>query len=350
MSDRRAIFLTGATGLVGGQLLRRLAEENADRTIYVLARAGAVIPDLPNAHLIRGDITHPELGIPETLYSRLSESIDTIVHCAASTKFNLPLAVSRRVNVNGTANIVQLARRSRRLKILLHVSSTHIAGRKEGPLREAPTTAPVGWFSAYEQSKFEAERFICEHANDIPWVIARLSTVVGNSRTGHVSRPNYFHQLLRFVPCNPFPFIPGDPHALVDLVADDWVTDGLLAILRADAIPGSVFHLCAGPSESLRAREILEIAFRLHRHRRPLSCVTIPSFVSLNQFQTLASELRGSGKTTLARMAGLLLLCLPHLEVDQSFMNAETNRFLERSGVTQPRTRDFLPRIIESCL
>ncbi|MCU1257869.1 MAG: Male sterility domain protein [Bryobacterales bacterium] len=334
---------------MGGLLLRRLAEEYPGRTVYALVRTWAPETDLPNAHLVFGDITRPRLGIPAGLYSRLCQSIDTIVHCAASTKFTLPLAASRQVNLHGTANIVQLARRSRQLKMLLHVSTTYIAGRKDGPLREAPMSDPDGWFSPYEQSKFEAEQFIYAHADCLPWVIARLSTVVGNSRTGHISRFNYFHQLLRLVPRNPLPFIPGDPDALVDVVADDWVTHGLLEVLRRKTIPRTVFHLCAGPHQSLPAQEVVELAFRLHRRRQPASSVTIPSFVSLDQFQAFAAELRRTGKTTLSRMAELLLVYLPHLELNQPFLNTETNRFLDQCGVTPPRTRDFLPGIIESC-
>ncbi len=127
-----AILLTGATGLVGGLLLQRLARENANRTIYVLLRRLEAGTDFRNTRFILGDVTQPGLGIPERLYSRLSESIDTIVHCAASTKFNLPLFAAREVNVQGTVNIVELARRCTQLKMLLHVSSTYVAGRKAG--------------------------------------------------------------------------------------------------------------------------------------------------------------------------------------------------------------------------
>lgn len=348
--NRNAILLTGATGLVGGLLLRRLAEENAGRTIYALVRRLDANADLPNTHFVLGDITQPGLGVPEDLYSRLSESIDTIVHCAASTKFTLPLAVSRQINLQGTANILELARHCRQLKMLLHVSSTYIAGRKAGPLRETPMTEPDGWFNPYEQSKFEAEQLIYDHAIGIPWVIVRLSVIVGNSCTGHVSQFNYFHQLLRFVPHNPFPFIPGDPGAPVDVVADDWVTDALSSIVNGDVIPsGSVFHLCAGPSQSLPAQEVVDLVFQSHRRRERSSRVPIPFFVTLEEFQMFVMALRRRGGAASSQMAELALLCMPHLELCQSFLNTVTNPFLEQHGITPRRTRDFLPRIIESC-
>ena len=247
------------------------------------------------------------------------------------------------MNVQGTVNVVQLAQCTTRLKTLLHVSSTYVAGRASGSLREGPVRFANGWFSAYEQSKFEAEQYICEHANGIPWVIARLSTVVGNSRTGYVSRFNYFHQLLRLVPRYPFPFIPGDPKGLVDVVANDWVTHGLLGILEGEVNAGTVFHFCAGPSQSLPAQEVVEVAFRLHRLIHPASCVVVPSFVGVDQFQTFAEDLRRKGKATLSQIAELLLLCLSHLEVDQSFLNTKTNRFLEQYRIVPPKTREVPP-------
>jgi hypothetical protein len=89
--NRNAILLTGATGLVGGLLLRRLADENANRIIYALVRRPEATAKVKNTHFVLGDMTQPGLGMREDVYSQLAESIDTIVHCAASTKFTLPV-------------------------------------------------------------------------------------------------------------------------------------------------------------------------------------------------------------------------------------------------------------------
>ena len=343
------IFLTGATGLVGGLLLQRISKETPERPIYVLVRDRKPASISPNTTLIAGDITQPGLGIPRDRYAELCTSIDTIVHCAASTKFTLPLPASRRVNVDGTANILQLARDARQLKKFLHISSTFVAGRRRGELPEALLQHTAGWFTPYEQSKFEAEQLIREEGRSLPWVIARLSTVAGNSQTGHVSQFNYFHQLLRLVPRNRFPVIPGTPAAPVDLVADDWVASALLAIINSEQPAQSVVHLCAGPAQTLPAQEILELAFDLHRRRRPGSSATVPTFVSLAEFQDFAAGLRRRGEEILCRLAELLLLCLPHLEVPQQFLNARTTALLAQSGITPVRTRDFLPLVMQSC-
>ena len=347
--DRSAIFLTGATGLVGGLLLRRLAEACPQWPVIALVRNPDTKFAHPNVHVIPGDITRPGLGMLPDTRAQVCGSIGVIVHCAASTRFTLPLDQSQLVNAEGTANVLELARRSRRLRLFLHISSTSVAGRMRGELFEKPLCDSAGWFSPYEQSKFEAEQLVLAQGNDVPWVIARLSTLVGNSRTGHISQFNYFHQLLRLIPNNPFPFIPGTPGAPVDVVADDWVGDALLGILQNAPSPGSVLHLCAGPSESLPANEVLEIAFRVHRGNRPNSRSIVPSFVSLSEFESFLADVRRKGSEKLCRMAELLLLCLPRLELHQHFLNDDTNAWLARRGITPVRTREFLPLVMASC-
>jgi nucleoside-diphosphate-sugar epimerase len=347
-NEHSGIFLTGATGLVGGLLLHRLAEACPERPVFALVRNRQAAFNNPNARPIQGDITQPGLGMPPNIFNELCGSIGAIVHCAASTRFTLPLDQSRRVNVQGTANVLDLGRRAHGLKLFLHISSTFVAGRMHGEFREKPLPDPPGWFTAYEQSKFEAEQLVLEQS-DVPCVIARLSTLVGNSRTGHITQFNYFHQLLRLIPRNPFPVIPGTPSAPVDVVADDWVGEALLGILEKAPPAGSVLHLCAGPSESLRAHEVLELAFRVHRGDRPNSLAIIPSFVGLSEFEAFTAEVRRKGSEKLCRMAELLLLCLPHLEVHQRFLNGDTTALLAQSGITPARTREFLPLVMASC-
>jgi nucleoside-diphosphate-sugar epimerase len=341
------IFLTGATGLVGGLLLGRLARENPERSVFALVHNRQPASMHANVHLLPGDITKKGLGMAPEVYAQLCYSISTIVHCAASTHLALPLNESRRINVEGTANVMALAEHAPRLKLLLHVSSTFVAGRMPGELYETPMRKSAGWFSPYEQSKFEAEQLILEQGRELPWVIARLSTLVGNSATGHIAQFNYFHQLLRLIPRNPFPIIPGTPDAPVDVVADDWVSDALLKVMGTPPATGTVLHLCAGPQQSLAAQDVLELAFSLYHRDRPNRRAILPSFVSLSEFESFLARNQGAEK--LGRVAELVLLCLPHLEVHQSFLNAGTTALLARSGVKPLRTRDFLPRVMASC-
>lgn len=347
-NEREAIFLTGATGPIGGLLARRLIQEYPDLTLYALVRDPETVQKLPNVSAVVGDLTKPRLGLSNGVYGTIARSVSMIVHIAASTRLSSLLFESRETNVQGTAHVMELARDCAHLDLFLHVSSTYVAGRRPGALPEALVPSDHGWFSPYEQSKFEAEELLVKEGGTIPWVIVRLSTVIGNSQTGHVSRFNYFHQMVRLIPRNPFAIIPGSPDALVDIVADDFVTNGLLEVMRSTPRRGSVFHLCAGPGHALPAQEVMETIYRSHRQRDSSCSLRAPYFVDVEQFRGLA--VRAARSATNSKIAELVMVSLPHLTVHQHFENDKTNRFLAHRGMTPPNVREFLPRVIEACL
>jgi thioester reductase-like protein len=121
-SPRNALLLTGATGFVGMAVLARILERT-DRQVVVLIRAGsqseadrrleALMSTLcahPNEYAGRvtavcGDLTTPGLGLDGTR-ERIAEHVGEIIHCAASVAFNLSLAESRAINVEGTRRVL----------------------------------------------------------------------------------------------------------------------------------------------------------------------------------------------------------------------------------------------------
>src|SRR3954447_17282616 len=103
-SERRTILVTGGTGTLGAELASRLARGQA-ASVIVLARGterprGAVLP--PDVRMLTGDVHHgPGFGLDASLGAALRESVTDIVHCAADTTFNRPLADARAANVAG---------------------------------------------------------------------------------------------------------------------------------------------------------------------------------------------------------------------------------------------------------
>src|SRR4051812_6464730 len=113
------VFLTGATGFLGMEVLARLLEAG-DREVIVLVRArddaaaaermDGVLGQLwrdPSRHrdrvrAVAGDVTSPGLGISTAERTGLAEEIGAILHCAASISFDMPLDEARAINVEGT--------------------------------------------------------------------------------------------------------------------------------------------------------------------------------------------------------------------------------------------------------
>ena len=124
------VLLTGATGFVGMELLVRLLEQT-DRDVVALVRAAddaaaaaridkllqmllapATAPrHAARVHAVAADLECPGLGLSDATRDRLTASIGAVVHCAASVSFTLELEDARRINVEGTREIMQLAAR-----------------------------------------------------------------------------------------------------------------------------------------------------------------------------------------------------------------------------------------------
>src|SRR5436190_9386791 len=99
---RQSILLTGATGAVGSDLLRRLATRK-DLSINVLIRrtrddpcerVKAVLGDLDvvaRLNVVEGDIcSGPSLGLTDGALEALRRETTHIIHAAGSTSFALP--------------------------------------------------------------------------------------------------------------------------------------------------------------------------------------------------------------------------------------------------------------------
>ncbi len=112
---------------------------------------------------------------------KLVEGQDIIIHAAAA----LPLwkkADIYSVNVNGTKNVLDLAKKHQ-IKRVIYISSTAVYGvPKKHPIEESDSRVGVG---AYGQSKIEAEN-LCFQAikNGLDVTIIRPKTFVGTGRLG----------------------------------------------------------------------------------------------------------------------------------------------------------------------
>ena len=111
---RPPVFLTGATGFLGMEVLARLLEAG-DREVHALVRASdgpaaeqrldGVLAKLwrdpapyrERVHAVAGDLTEPGLGIDPVQRNALAEEIGAVLHCAASISFDLPLEEARAI-------------------------------------------------------------------------------------------------------------------------------------------------------------------------------------------------------------------------------------------------------------
>ena len=256
------VFLTGATGFLGMEVLARLLEEG-DRDVLALIRASddaaaerrlddvlAKLWDDPAPYrarvsAVRGDVTAPGLGL-DGRRDELAERAHAVLHCAASITFDLPLAEARAINVDGTARVLDFAvdaQAREGLDRFLHVSTAYVSGRYEGTFRERQLDAGQTFRNTYEETKADAEQLVTL-ARELGPAIARPSIVVGESDSGWTPAFNVLYWPLRAVSRGMFKEVPALADGHVDVVPIDYVADGLVHLLgRREA---GVFNLVSG--------------------------------------------------------------------------------------------------------
>lgn len=356
MTATRVSFLTGVTGLVGGELLQALLDSEPDRRVIVLTRDPQKIPPLGHGARVtaaEGDLTRPGLGLHSATLRQIQKEATEIVHCAADTRFGLPLEQARATNTRGTANLLKVAQGCKRLEKFAHLSTAYVAGRTTGHITEEPLREHAGFVNAYQQSKYEAEQLVLAAMRDIPINIYRLSTIIGDSRTGRVRQYNYFHQVLRLLARNVLPVAPGNLSWQEDLIPTDWCIAALAFLFESRFQPGEVLHICAGTEGSPTIQEVRDTTFSLFEKHPLLQKwlpIRSPAFVPLPEYEAYVRESMQSGDNLLIELLKLLGNFLPQMGIHQSFDNRKLREKLEGSGIDLPPFASYFAKVITYCL
>ncbi|MGH2901785.1 MAG: SDR family oxidoreductase, partial [Solirubrobacteraceae bacterium] len=272
MTASGTVLLTGATGFVGMELLARIVEQT-DHDVVALVRAAddpaaqQRVDDVletivaPGSRPLRGrvralaaDLESPGLGLSPVARELIAGSISAVVHCAASISFTLPLEEARRINVEGTRGVVELALLAQErgtLERFVHISTAYVAGDRIGRVSEHDGDVGQGFRNTYERTKLEAEEVV--RASGLPAAIVRPSVIVGDSVTGWTQAFNVIYWPLQAFARGLFPTVPGDAGARLDIVPVDVVADALLELLRGP-VRGGNFHIVSGDSAPTNAR------------------------------------------------------------------------------------------------
>ena len=227
------IFITGATGFVGGALARAFVSDGAE--VHALARSSSSHQSLDGVdiHYHRGDIT-----VPDSLKTVIAGA-DLVIHAAGRLgQAGVPESAYEQVHVEGTRNLLEAVRATGSNPRVLHISSPGVLGPIDGePATEDASYEPS---NAYERTKAAAERVALEFAAEgLPVVIARPEFIYG---------PGDLHVLRLFeaVRNGRFLYIDGGKYFCHPTFIDDAVRGMRLCLSRGK--PGAIYHV-AGPRE-----------------------------------------------------------------------------------------------------
>ncbi len=292
MPAERVHLVTGYPGFIGKRLVGRLAADAlaaGDRLVLLVqeqnvraARADLAARGAASAEVVEGDVEHMHLGLSGAEFKGLAGEVTHVWHLAARTFLGAPAAEMRRINVEGTRNVLDLALAARRLQRFSHFSTAYVSGDRTGVILEDELAMGQRFHNAYEQTKFQAELLVRRAQADIPATIYRPSIVVGDSRTGEIDRFEGAYALAILLVASPLAVplpLPGDAVAPLNVVPVDFVVDAAIAISRNPAGAGRTIHL-VDPAP-LSARRVYEM-IAAHAGKR-LPSVSVPARV----FQTL---------------------------------------------------------------
>jgi nucleoside-diphosphate-sugar epimerase len=292
MSSR--IFITGARGFLGRNLLEAAASKLPQATFVLLARSQRATEDLQSRfgwlgserlRIIQGDIVEQGLGLSRSGASLLA-SVSEVWHLAASTSFDdREQAAIYQGNVLGTQNVLAAARGLSKLERFVYVSTAYVAGTNPGPIAEDEMPARNEFRNSYEATKWEAEQSVRQ--SGLPFVIFRPSIIMGDSRTfdpqgerrmiyGYLlgiyysvlreckrRRIDFFRNWRSGTDLKIYLRLLGSTRATKNIVCIDDVTSSMLRILESPGVESSYHLTSAQPTDGAAMWRCIEKALRI---------------------------------------------------------------------------------------
>jgi nucleoside-diphosphate-sugar epimerase len=168
-------FITGATGMVGSHLARRLLDEGWRVRALVRASSDTTLLKEWGVELAEGDV-----GDEAAAFKPHMAGVDTVFHCAAMVSDWAPLGDMMRVNVQGTRHLAEAALTAGGIRRFVYLSSMVVLGMH--PQRDLDETAPfIHTGDNYNLTKIRAEELVREMVRErgLPAVILRPPYIYG---------------------------------------------------------------------------------------------------------------------------------------------------------------------------
>lgn len=279
--DGRSVFITGASGFVGGILLEQLLRlcPGIDQIFILLREKRGKYPQerrdqlldrptfwklkkdtpevLQKIHVISGQMTEYDLGISPEDLEKLRENVSIVFHCAASISFHKDFRFMATNNILGTYNVISLCTKLPKIAAYVHTSTAFANGKAE-KVKEEVILCPVpvdkiieaiksqddtflcalekehgkNWYNAYTFSKSLAENVVLQKASDFPTAVVRPSIVAQvwkGSLPGYIEAGASFSDGLYGIMTGFVQLVLIDPNKRVDTVPCDIVANTLIA-------------------------------------------------------------------------------------------------------------------------
>jgi CDP-paratose 2-epimerase len=278
-----SVLITGGAGFIGTNLADRLACAGTPVTVLdSLVRPG-VEDNLRWLKRKHRDLVRVEIGDVRDVYAvrRAMARCERVFHLAAQVAVTTSLEHPRHdldVNVNGTINVLEEARRLPAPPAVVFTSTNKVYGRLEdlalrrGPDGYAPVDerlAELGvsdgraleFCSPYGCSKGAADQYVLDYAHTygLRTCALRMSCIYGPHQHGNEDQGWVAHFVLRALRGEPITIF-GDGRQTRDLLYVEDLVDALLAASTDErALSGRAFNIGGGPANAVSLLGVVEL-------------------------------------------------------------------------------------------
>lgn len=238
------VLVTGATGFVGGHLVKRLI--NDGYSVRALVRKGRDIRGFDG----RVEISYGDITESDSLDNAV-RNVDVVYHLAAMVKeAGVPDSLFWKVNVEGTRNLLEVSHRLG-IKRFIHVSTCGVHGDIKNP--PASEDSPFNPEDIYQKTKIESEKIAFGFKEKgLPVVIIRPTGIYGPGDAR-------LFKLFKLIKGRKF-FMVGDGKTFFHPVHIDDLIDSLLLAGNVPEAEGEAFII--GGERYLTLEELTRIIAR----------------------------------------------------------------------------------------
>src|SRR5579871_4291550 len=234
------IFITGATGFVGGHLAEACVARGHSVSTIARADSDTALLERLGASVHRGDLRDLEL------VQRALEGAEVVVHCAAKVGDWGPVEDYRAVNVQALRDFLG-ACKGKPLQRFIHLSTLGVYAARHHYGTDETEALPAVHIDGYTQTKVEAERLALDafRSFGVPVVVLRPGLIYGpRDRT-------VLPRMIELLRTGQLPYLGRGKRAINCIYVGNLVEAVFLAMEKPKAV-GQVYNLTDGEFVSKR--------------------------------------------------------------------------------------------------